>query len=50
WHLVQVLPIHNKGPTDDPANFRLISLTSIFCKIIEKCIKDLLVSIAPYLG
>ena len=49
WRLAQVLPIHKKGPTDNPANFRPISLTSIFRKIMEKCIQDLLVSTAPVL-
>ncbi|KAG1372118.1 hypothetical protein G6F61_011335 [Rhizopus arrhizus] len=36
--VAQVIPIHKKGAASDPANFRPISLTSTFRKILEKCI------------
>ncbi|KAG0848494.1 hypothetical protein G6F17_011601 [Rhizopus arrhizus] len=38
WRVAQVIPIHKKGAASDPANFRPISLTSTFRKILEKCI------------
>ncbi|KAG2224392.1 hypothetical protein INT45_002931 [Circinella minor] len=39
WRVAQVTPIYKKGAPDNPANFRPISLTSIFRKILEYCIK-----------
>lgn len=38
WRVAQIVPIHKKGPATDPGNFRSISLTSIFRKILEKCL------------
>ncbi|KAG0936724.1 hypothetical protein G6F29_009834 [Rhizopus arrhizus] len=38
WRVVQVIPIHKKGLITDPGKFRPISLTSIFRKILEKCL------------
>ncbi|KAG1510472.1 hypothetical protein G6F53_006656 [Rhizopus delemar] len=38
WRVAQVIPIHKKGQITDPGNFRPISLTSIFRKILEKCL------------
>ena len=34
--VAKVIPSHKKGPTDDVNNYRLISLLSVFSKIIEK--------------
>ncbi|KAG0783481.1 hypothetical protein G6F22_008669 [Rhizopus arrhizus] len=39
WRVAQVLPIHKKGSVSDPANFRPISLTSTFRKILEKTLQ-----------
>ncbi|KAI7861196.1 hypothetical protein K492DRAFT_154885, partial [Lichtheimia hyalospora FSU 10163] len=36
WRTAQVVPIFKKGDPSDPANFRPISLTSIFRKILER--------------
>ena len=33
-------PIFKKGPKGDPGNYRLVSLTSIPCRILESIIKD----------
>ncbi|CAO3594863.1 unnamed protein product [Absidia cylindrospora] len=38
WRTAQVIPLHKKGDPSDPANFRPISLTSVFRKILEKCL------------
>ena len=35
WKLAHVTPLHKKGPTDQPNNYRPISLTSIPCKLLE---------------
>ena len=40
WLMATVVPIHKKGPRQQPANYRPISLTSIPCKILESVIRD----------
>jgi len=35
WKIAYMSPLHKQGPTDQPSNYRPISLTSISCKIIE---------------
>ncbi|ORY94263.1 hypothetical protein BCR43DRAFT_410413, partial [Syncephalastrum racemosum] len=35
WRAAQVVPIHKAGSRSDPANFRPISLTSVFRKVFE---------------
>lgn len=47
WRRAQIVPIYKKGPLDDPANYRPISLTSIFRKTLEKCLQAYLLSSAP---
>ncbi|KAG1038994.1 hypothetical protein G6F43_012604 [Rhizopus delemar] len=47
WCTAQVIPIYKKGDPLDPGNFRPISLTSVFRKLLELCIQDTLVSTAP---
>ncbi|KAG1578780.1 hypothetical protein G6F48_011664 [Rhizopus delemar] len=49
WRVAQVLPIYKKGPVTDPGNFHSISLTSIFRKIVEKCLYPELVDQIPTL-
>lgn len=39
WKRANIIPIHKSGSTEDPLNYRPISLTSIVCKICEKLIK-----------
>ena len=34
--IAKVIALHKKGATDDPANYRPISLLSVFSKIFEK--------------
>ncbi|KAG1032852.1 hypothetical protein G6F43_013675 [Rhizopus delemar] len=40
WRVAQVVPIHKKGTPTDRGNFRPISLTSIFRKILECCLQN----------
>lgn len=48
WRVAQVIPIHKKDSPSDPANFRPISLTSVLRKIMENCLKHLLISTGPH--
>lgn len=47
WRVAQVVPIHKTGSPDDPANFRPISLTSVFRKLLERCLLPDLTIMAP---
>ncbi|KAG1035115.1 hypothetical protein G6F43_013290 [Rhizopus delemar] len=47
WRIAQVVPIHKKGSPTEPGNFRPISLTTIFRKILERCIQDTLQTEGP---
>ena len=38
WKIACISPIHKKGPTSCPSNYRPISLTSTCCRVIEKVI------------
>jgi hypothetical protein len=40
WKKATVTPIYKKGPKNNPANYRPVSLTSIPCKIMETVIKN----------
>ncbi len=40
WKLADVVPVFKKGVSNDPNNYRPVSLTSISCKIMEMCIID----------
>ena len=39
WKLAKVIPIFKKGSKGDPSNYRPVSLTCIFCKLLEKIIR-----------
>jgi len=38
WKRAVVTPVYKKAPSSDPANYRPISQTSIFCKLMERVI------------
>ena len=38
WKSALVVPIFKKGKKSDPANYRPVSLTSVFCRIFERII------------
>jgi len=40
WKTANVIPIFKKGLSSSVSNYRPISLTSIFCKLYERIIKD----------
>ena len=40
WKEAIVTPIFKKGSTSDPQNYRPISITSVFCKVMERIIVD----------
>ena len=44
WKAALVSPSYKKGPKCLPVNYRPISLTSVFCKVIETFIKEKIVS------
>ena len=44
WKEATIIPIYKKGNKTDPANYRPVSLTSIVCKNLEKCITERLKS------
>ena len=39
WKAAKVIPLHKKGRTDDPHNYRPISLNSTMSKVFEKMLK-----------
>ena len=43
WKLANVTPIYKKGNKSLPCNYRLISLTSVVCKMLETLIRNKLV-------
>ena len=43
WKLANVVPVFKKGDKNSVTNYRPISLTSLPMKILEYCIKDLLI-------
>lgn len=48
WRIAQVIPIYkHKGTPDEPANYRPISLTSVFRKLLETCLHQELVDLGP---
>eukprot|EP00061_Rhincodon_typus_P009067 g32253.t1 len=40
WRLANVVPSFKKGNRDNPANHRLVSLTSVVEKFLEKILRD----------
>ena len=40
WKLGEVTPIYRKGPTQDPASYRPVSLTSVPSKVLESLARD----------
>jgi len=44
WSDAHINPIFKKGDKSDPGNYRLISLTSVLCKLMERLVRDQLSS------
>src|SRR5277367_1448300 len=40
WKSSIVVPVFKKGSSNDPSNYRPISLTAVACKILESIVKD----------
>ena len=40
WKNANMTPIFKKGSKSDPGNYRLVSLTSIPCRVMEACMRD----------
>ena len=38
WKVANVCPIFKNGDKADPGNYRPVSLTSVFCKVLEHII------------
>ena len=43
WKEANVTPIFKKGSKTSPGNYRQVSLTSIDCKLMESCMRDVIV-------
>ena len=44
WKSANVTSVYKKGSMQEPGNYRLISLTSVVCKIMERLVKGRLVT------
>ena len=44
WAEANIVPIHKKGSRKLPSNYRSVSLTSLFGKLLERCVCDALLS------
>ena len=44
WKIANIVPVHKKGRKDYKENYRLLSLTSVACKVSEKIVKDRVVN------
>ena len=44
WRLAHVTPIYKRGPKNIAENYRPVSLTSIACRLMEKIIKEQILS------
>ena len=44
WKLAEVTAVYKKGSQSDRGNYRPISLTSVYCKILEQLIRDYLMA------
>ena len=40
WKEANIIPLFKKGSINKSENYRLVSLTSVICKLLEKLIKD----------
>ena len=40
WKEANITPVFKKGSRNKPENYRLVSLTSVVCKLIETLIRD----------
>ncbi len=44
WCTAEVVPVYKKGDASDPGNYRPVSLTCITCKVMERVVKNELMS------
>ena len=40
WKEANIIPLFKKGSRNKSENYRLVSLTSVICKLLERLIKD----------
>ena len=40
WKLAIITPVHKKNSCDTASNYRPISLTSVFCRVIENIVSE----------
>ena len=40
WGDALIVPLFKKGNRSEPCNYRLVSLTSVVCKAMERIVKD----------
>ena len=44
WKVAYIIPIYKKGDPQNPANYRPVSLTSVLCKILERIVRQQMLS------
>ena len=44
WKVAHIIPIYKKGDVQCPSNYRPVSLTSVLCKVLERVIREQIMS------
>ncbi len=50
WRTADVVPVSKKGSPSEPGNYRPVSLTCITCKVMERVVKNELLTFLLHHG